>query len=181
MSKEIVSNGSDYVVEWLDRDFGGSRRDVIRVSGSNGSALMGNLAVSAAGLLTLTAPTMSTPAVTGLMTTTGKIRASATANVIADPGNAGAIAVTDSGVCNLTSAGAETRTLAIPTFVGQRLTLCMDVDGGDVVVTVASAYNQAANTIITLNDAGDTINLVGCHIAGVRRWRLVNNDGCTLS
>ena len=115
-----------------------------------------------------------------IATFNGKVAYGASAQTIADPGNAGAIAVTANGVCNLTTAGAETRTLAIPTFVGQRLTLCLDTDGGDCVVTVASAFNQAGNTTITLNDAGDTINLVGATIGGSRRWRIVNNDGCTL-
>lgn len=115
-----------------------------------------------------------------IATFNGKVAYGASAQAITDPGNAGAIPVTANGVCNLTSAGAETRTLAIPTFVGQRLTLCLDTDGGDCVVTVASAFNQAGNTTITLNDAGDTINLVGATIGGSRRWRIVNNDGCTL-
>lgn len=109
-----------------------------------------------------------------------KVQASATAWNIADPGNAGAIAVTANGVCNLTSTGAETRTLAIPTFQGQRLNLCMNVDGGDIVITVASAFNQATNTTITMNDAGDSAELVGVLIASALRWRLVYNDGCTL-
>ncbi len=117
---------------------------------------------------------------TGLFTFQGKQAATATGNNIADPGNAGAIAVTANGVCNITSAGAETRTLAIPTFQGQRLNLCMNVDGGDVVITVASAFNQAANTTITMNDAGDSAELVGTLIASALRWRLVYNDGCTL-
>ena len=117
---------------------------------------------------------------TGLFTFQGKQAATAAGNNIADPGNAGAIPVTASGVCNITSAGAETRTLAIPTFQGQRLNLCMNVDGGDVVITVASAFNQAANTTITMNDAGDSAELVGTLIGSALRWRLVYNDGCTL-
>lgn len=100
---------------------------------------------------------------------------------ITDPGNAGAIPVLQAGVCNLTTAAAETRTLAVPTYMGQRLTLCLKVDGGDCVVTVASAYNQAGNTVITFNDAGDVVDLVATQIAGVLRWRLLANDGATLS
>lgn len=115
-----------------------------------------------------------------IATFNGKTASGASAALIADPGASGAIPVTANGVCALTTAGAETRTLAIPTFVGQLLTLTLDTDGGDCVVTVASAFNQAGNTTITLNDAGDTINLIGSTIAGARRWRIVNNDGCTL-
>ena len=100
---------------------------------------------------------------------------------IADPGNSTkAIPVTRSGVCAITTAGAETRTLAIPSFVGQRITLCLNVDGGDCVITVASAINQAGNTTITLNDIGDTVALVGILRSGARAWRVLVNDGATL-
>lgn len=108
--------------------------------------------------------------------------ADVTPTTLADPGNAGAIPVTALyGVCNITTAGAETRTLAAPTMMGQRIVLCHDTDGGDGVITVASAFNQAGNTIITLNDAGDHVELVCATIAGAKRWRIVNNDGASLS
>lgn len=49
---------------------------------------------------------------------------------IADPGKAGAISVTQSGVCLLTSgSSAETRTLAVPTRLGMTLDLVHSVDG----------------------------------------------------
>ncbi len=117
---------------------------------------------------------------TGTSTFNGAIAAGAASWLIADPGDAGAIPVTSDGVCALTSAGAETRTLAIPTYVGQRLTLCGDVYVGDIVITVASAFNVAANTTITIEAAGNMVELVGVHIGGARRWRLVSNDGATL-
>ena len=96
---------------------------------------------------------------------------------IADPGNAGAIPVTISGVCNLTTGGGgETRTLAIPTAIGQRIGLHLNVDGGgDCAITVASAFNQDGDTVITLNDAGDYVELVGVHIASALRWREVSD------
>jgi hypothetical protein len=101
---------------------------------------------------------------------------------ITDPGNSTkAIPVTRSGVCAITTAGAETRTLAIPSFVGQVLVLCLNVDGGDCVVTVASAINQAGNNTITLNDIGDTVMLVGVLRSGTRAWRMVVNDGASLA
>jgi len=99
---------------------------------------------------------------------------------IADPGNAGAIPVTDSGTCPLVTTGAQTRTLAAPTYAGQLLALAFKTDGGDCVVTCATGVNQAGNTTITLNDAGDTIVLVGVEVGSNKRWRVVVNDGCTL-
>ena len=101
--------------------------------------------------------------------------------VIADPGATGAIPVTDSGTCEIVTAAAETRTLAAPTYVGQVLSLCMKTDGGDCVITVATAINQTGNNTITLNDAGDTILLVGVQNGANKAWRVVVNDGCTLS
>ncbi|HYE91767.1 MAG TPA: hypothetical protein VEA38_12135 [Terriglobales bacterium] len=100
---------------------------------------------------------------------------------ITDPGNAGAIPVTHSGVCSLTSAGAETRTLAAPTFDGQIITLACDVDGGDNVVTAAAAFNQAGNNTITFNDAGDCVTLIARRQAGALKWSLLVNDGASLS
>lgn len=100
---------------------------------------------------------------------------------IADPGDGNAIPVTRSGVCPVTTAGAETRTLAIPTFIGQRIGIICDVYVGDGVVTVAAAINQAGNTIITLNTAGDFVELEGVQVAGALVWRVVVNDGAALS
>lgn len=118
---------------------------------------------------------------TGVFTFQGKQAATATANTIADPGNAGAIPVTTNGVCALTSAGAETRTLAIPTFMGQRLSLICDTYVGNIVVTSAQAINQAGNTVMTFNAAADYIALEAATVGGALRWRVAANDGVALS
>lgn len=102
------------------------------------------------------------------------------ANAIADPGNAGAIPVTATGCVDLVTAGAETRTIAAPSFRGQQMNIGMKTDGGDCVITVATGINQAANTTITFNDAGDSIQLVAIQVGANLRWRVVYNDGCTL-
>ncbi len=103
--------------------------------------------------------------------------------LIADPADAGAIAVTRSGNVSLTSTvgGGETRTLAIPAVQGIELAISFDVDGGDIAITVASAVNQAANTILTFADAGDIIVLKAVQVAGALVWRVVANDGISLS
>jgi hypothetical protein len=105
----------------------------------------------------------------------------ATQGAIADPGNGGAIPVTNSGVCNLTSAGAETRTVAIPAFDNEDLTICFDTKVGNIVITVASAFDTTPHTIITMSAAGQYVVLKACRIAGVKAWRLVVNGGTALS
>jgi hypothetical protein len=100
---------------------------------------------------------------------------------IADPGNGGAIPVNRSGYVLIETTGAETRTLAIPTFIGQELMLNMKTDGGDCVVTVAAAMNAAGNTTITLDDVRDCIILRGrMGAAAALFWMPVVNDGCSL-
>ena len=101
--------------------------------------------------------------------------------LIADPGNAGAIPVTDTGHCEIVTAGAETRTLAAPTYLGQMLLLSMKTDGGDAVIAVATGINQTGNNRITMNDAADSILLVAVASGTNIRWRVACNDGCTLS
>ena len=102
-------------------------------------------------------------------------------SLIVDPGDTGAIPVTRSGVCPITTAAAETRTLAIPAFIGQRIALSCDVFVGNAVITVGAAINQAGNTVITLDTAGDFVELEGVQVGGVLVWRTVVNDGATLS
>jgi predicted RecA/RadA family phage recombinase len=100
---------------------------------------------------------------------------------ITDPGNAGAIPVTNTGTCPIVTTGAQTRTLAAPTYAGQVLVLGMKTDGGDCVITASAGINQTGNNTITMNDAGDTIVLVGVENGASKVWRVVVNDGCTLT
>ena len=100
---------------------------------------------------------------------------------VADPGDGQAIAVTNSGTCPLVSGGAETRTLAVPTFAGQKLILACKTYVGDIVITVASAFNQTGNNTITVEAAGDYIELTGIEVGAAKAWRVTANDGCTLT
>lgn len=93
-----------------------------------------------------------------------------------------AIPVTHSGSFPITTAGAETNTLADPTFLGQWLNIFVDTFAvGARVITAASRINQAANTIITLGEVGDFIKLEAISIAGALKWQVVSNDGAVLS
>jgi hypothetical protein len=118
---------------------------------------------------------------TGIRTGESADFASGLANQVADPGDAGAVPVTASASVSFVSAGAETRTGAVPTFVGQQLSLGFKTDGGDCVVTFASAINQAANTIGTFADAGDHLLVAAIENGGALAWRIVANDGVALS
>jgi predicted RecA/RadA family phage recombinase len=101
--------------------------------------------------------------------------------LIADPGNAGAIPVNDSGYCPIVTAGSETRTLAAPSFIGQELLLYIKTDGGTCVITVASAINQTGNNTITMADVRDVIRLVAIESGANRVWHIVSSDGAVLS
>lgn len=84
-------------------------------------------------------------------------------------------------VAVLKTYAAETRTLPAPITLGQELTITMDTDGGDCVVTASHSVNQAGNTVLTFDNPGETIKLVAISIAGAFRWRVVANDGVGLS
>ena len=145
----------------------------------NNAAAM-NIGTSGTTTLTLGRSGQST-VLAGNVSFSAAPRAAAAAFTIADPGNAGAIPVTTDGVCALTSAGAETRTLAIPTFMGQRLSLVCDTYVGNIVVTSAQALNQAGNTIMTFGAVRDYIALEAITVGGALRWQVLGNDGVALS
>lgn len=93
-----------------------------------------------------------------------------------------AIPVTHSGSFPITQNGAETNTLADPTFIGQWLSIFVDTDtSGARVITAASRINQAGNVTITLTEVGDFIKLEAITIAGALKWQVVANDGAALS
>jgi hypothetical protein len=104
---------------------------------------------------------------------------------LADPGTGAAIPVDASySIALTTGAGAETNTLAVPTFVGQRLSINLGTAGGGTrTITVASAFNQAGNTQIAFTQAQDCAILEGVRStgAGVLAWKLVLNDGLVLA
>lgn len=108
---------------------------------------------------------------------------SANVDRITDPGDAGNIPVTRSGCVPLTvGGGAETRLIAAPTFIGQRIMVVIDVIGaGTVAVTSASDFDSNGNDTATFNTLGEHIVLEGAQVGGALRWRLVSNEGAVLS
>ena len=105
-------------------------------------------------------------------------------NTIADPGNTTkAIPVTASGICEIVTTGAETRTIAAPTFAGQVIVINMITDGGDCVITASAAINATGNNTMTFGEVGDVIGLVGRKTAATPTytWAVLFNDGVALS
>ncbi len=81
-------------------------------------------------------------------------------------------------VINLSSAGAETRTLALPTRAGVLVSLHMQTDGGDITLTVASAYTEDGETTFTFSEVGQTLMLQSYQTsAGVFFWRKISDYG----
>lgn len=94
----------------------------------------------------------------------------------ADPGNAGSILVKDNfGTCQLTSTGAETRTLARPTKDGQLIAFFMEVDGGDITLTVTGGYNENGDTTFVFSDPGQYAVFESFDIAGTFAWRMTSS------
>jgi len=103
-------------------------------------------------------------------------------NLISDPGDAGAIAVTASGSVALVTTGSETRTLADPTFIGQTISLYLKTDGGNCAVTSASdVTNTSGENIMTFADVGDSVILIAIEDGSDLEWRQLQNDGAALS
>lgn len=103
------------------------------------------------------------------------------AHEIDDPGNAKAIPVDTSGVVAIVTAGAETRTLAAPSFPGQMLEICMKTDGGDCVITCTTTVNMTGNNRITLDDPGECVTLIAKRNGANLRWSVLATDGATLT
>ena len=102
--------------------------------------------------------------------------------IIPDPGSAGTIDTSHSGYCELTSAAAETRTLADPVYRGQVIDLVFISDLGDITMTASSPVNQTGNNTLTFSDIGEHIRLVGFYNATDGwEWRVIANDGVVLS
>ncbi len=121
-----------------------------------------------------------------IATFSSKRAAGAVTNLIADPGTGQAIPVTADGVCAITvgSAGAETNTVAAPTYIGQRLTICGDVNGsGTRVITLTgnTTILDGTNNTITISAIGQALTMQCIQVGGAKKWSLVVNRGTALS
>lgn len=104
-------------------------------------------------------------------------------NLIADPGTGQAIPVTQGGTCELTIASpSETRTLAAPTFDGQRM--CINIKGFTTSATckVHVANNvDGTNSYLAFSAFGQAVLLEAIPLtASTYEWMLVAHLGATL-
>ena len=108
-------------------------------------------------------------------------------NLIADyviPGDAAGVAIVPDrspAQAQIVTLAAETRTLPAPLREGLSLSISLRTDGGDCVITASAGVNQAGNTIMTLADAGDIIELKSIRLGDAYVWRVIANDGVALS
>lgn len=103
--------------------------------------------------------------------------------LMADPGNAGTIAVDRWGAhVPCVTAAAETRTLAAPTKAG--LLCCIELDtrvGGDLTLTVTGGYSQAVtDTNIVFGTASDWVLFKSSKAGTTYTWRVVQHEGTDL-
>lgn len=167
MAVRAKISGENFGWEAYNRAFQGPTTEAIMIDGNTGGV------------------TIDTPVAFGSnVTFSGKHAAAPNANLIADPGTGHAIPVTTSGSVKLVigSAGAETNTAAIPSFIGQVLDIYADTVGsGTRAITFAQAINAAGNTVATFNGAWDRLRLTAITIAGALRWTVDVNTSVTLA
>ena len=95
-----------------------------------------------------------------------------------DPGDGGHIAPNAYGqICEMATAGAETRTLGTPTKAGIRFHLRVATYVGDAVVTCDATVNVAGNNTMTFEQVGDGVDLISVTDAGALRWDILENIG----
>ena len=96
-----------------------------------------------------------------------------------DPGSGGTISVNRSPAnIQLVSAGAEARTLSVPTRPGAILLVGAKTVAGDITLTVTSGFNTAGDTVFTFTTSGQWAMFVSVETAAdTYRWRLVSHYG----
>lgn len=99
-----------------------------------------------------------------------------------DPGDADTILVDRSpAYVGITSVAAETRTLARPTRRGAIVTVALEVDGGDVTLTVTGGYTESGDTTFVFTGAGQFATFLSVATRSgttvTYAWRLIAQYG----
>jgi hypothetical protein len=80
-------------------------------------------------------------------------------------------------VFEVTTAGAEARTLAQPTKAGLTCRVVLDVYVGALTLTVTGGWNEDSDTAIVFGDAGDWAEFASFKVGTSYYWRLVASEG----
>jgi hypothetical protein len=84
----------------------------------------------------------------------------------------------DRQICSVTTAAAETRTLAQPTRPGIYAAVALAVDGGDLTLTVTGGYNADGDTAIVFGDAADFVIFYSIPTSATAyRWAVASHEG----
>ena len=103
------------------------------------------------------------------------------ATVLKDPGDGGKLPVSKHGLVEIVTSGAETRTLADPKVAGVRLGIIFRYDGGNCVISCASAINSVGHDTITLDSEGDFVELFSVKTDSQYYWRQIANVGANIA
>lgn len=138
-----------------------------------------------AGGLTITAGGLTVTA-GDVTVTAGSIVQTVPQAVIADPGDGVAITAASGAVknqCSVVTAGAETRLLGTPEFVGQELSVIFLTDGGDLTIDNTAGFNDdtTSSNLATFNTAGECLHLIAVGVVDGDDWRHVGKKGVVLS
>lgn len=104
--------------------------------------------------------------------------------LLADPGDAQSIIVAeDLQICEMVSAGVETRTLAAPSKAGIRFILRALTAVGTITVTVTGGMDVDLDTTASFADASDILSFVSVSLTATTfRWQILEgNTGVSVS
>ena len=115
------------------------------------------------------------------LTVTGRDGTNGGVSVVTDPGDAGTITPPAGALvfrCSITTAGAETRVLGAPDFIGQRAIITFGTDGGNFTMTNTAGWldGGAADDVATFDDAGDSM-IAEAHGTAATDWRVTSEKG----
>ena len=100
---------------------------------------------------------------------------------LADPGDTGEIPIDRSGYVAIVTAGAETRTVADPQFIGEELLLYMKTDAGDATITFSTAFSEAGQTVVVFSDVGQFMKVVAVESGSSIVWRVTAQQEAELA
>jgi len=80
-----------------------------------------------------------------------------------------------------TTAGAAALTLAQPSKAGIMGSIVLEVDNGDLTLTVTGGYNADATTSITFADAGDFVTFYSIKVGSSYYWRVLSHEGTNVA